>query len=719
MRLDKIILENFLTYDYLEYSFDNRPVLVQGLNLTDEGQKSNGSGKSGMQTGIEFCITASNSRDVRDSELVSFGFDKAKAQLFTSCDIRKETLHIDWDIKVKGSNKLSLKKKSYDSDEWQDVSFSNVNDGKKYILQWFDISKEDLFNYFIINKVRFKSFFKSSNREKVELINRFSDASIIEGIENVQITNLQSFYETAQREVAKIEGKIEVTEEKLEKEQSRDLKAEFENKVKELKEDNEDLDEEIEEVKLDIKGKEKLISKNKASIKQYNQELAFFNESKQEIELERKAFNIEVGEINKKLTIAQELVDNFIKTDWTLERKVFKDHIKTVEENIEEVEKKIEKSSNDETKILKVLSAIEVSLSGLITCPSCKHEFFLDDKKDPKTLRQNKSQVEGMHLSCTKLKQSLNNELETLKINLQEPEKSLSEINEKEEKENEKKSKLVDKVNSINQLVTSKNIELRKIDNRLTDKQQEIQDHEKSISLLETNSNTIRVQIKELESEITSFEKDKEANLLLIENGDIDSNKQQIKELKKELKQLESDKIDEEKNVQKLGDKIYKRNQWINNFKQFKMFLANQSLESIQYHCNRYLSGMQSDLRVRFDGFKILANGSIKDEITATVIRNGVERTFSSFSGGEMGRLLFASILANRYMINKTHKYGGLDFLSVDEVFEGVDSVGLRLLLEEAKQLQICIMLITHVTDEKLNEDTILMVKENGTTKIR
>ncbi len=70
--------------------------------------------------------------------------------------IEKETLEIDWTVKTKGSNKLSLRLND------KEISFSNINDGKKQILNWLGISKEDLFNYFIINSTRFKSFFGSS-----------------------------------------------------------------------------------------------------------------------------------------------------------------------------------------------------------------------------------------------------------------------------------------------------------------------------------------------------------------------------------------------------------------------------------------------------------------------------------------------------------------------------------------------------------------------------
>ena len=70
-------------------------------------------------------------------------------------------------------------------------------------------------------------------------------------------------------------------------------------------------------------------------------------------------------------------------------------------------------------------------------------------------------------------------------------------------------------------------------------------------------------------------------------------------------------------------------------------------------------------------------------------------------------------------MINSTHKYGGLDFLSIDEVFEGVDSLGLKKLVKSAKQLDIAVMIITHVTDEEVNDDILLIEKINGMSYVK
>ena len=139
----------------------------------------------------------------------------------------------------------------------------------------------------------------------------------------------------------------------------------------------------------------------------------------------------------------------------------------------------------------------------------------------------------------------------------------------------------------------------------------------------------------------------------------------------------------------------------------------------MQYRTNCFLKELGNDILVRFDGYKVKANGTIKEEISAVIIRDG-ERTFNSLSGGEQIRVLFSSILANRYLINLTHPYGGLDFLSVDEVFDRIDSVGLKYLIRSAKMLETCIMIISHVSDEDLSGEEILtIVKENGVSTIK
>lgn len=715
MILEKLILEDFLTYERLEHTFEKRPLMVQGLNLTDERQKSNGSGKSGMQTGIEFCITATNSRGVSDKELVSFGQKEARVQLIASCDVRKERIHIDWVIKIKGSNKLTLTKQAYNGD-WEEISFSNVNDGKKYILAWFAISKEDLFNYYIINKTRFKSFFKSSNKEKVDLINRFSDASIVEGLEKIDNTELQFEYDNLKTEISKLEGKVEITEENITKEENRDFKSELDEVIGDIKEEIESIEEKIDVEKATIEDIEKQKIECNKDIELAKSSIVEIEELKKPILKKIAAEEKLLESVKIDLISAEGLVKEFVKTDWGKERKDYELDLKEDNKNLDSENKVKEKQAEQETKILKVLKDIEVKLGGKITCPSCSTDFILDGNLDE--LEQKKSKVNSLKEQLSKNQKKTDSSIIGVKKSITSLEKDIAAINKKEELENSEKNKLVEAVNAVNSKISvfEKNIanlkkEIVAHDSDITEENNALAETELELKQLDISIDNCNKSISNYNTEIKNYKTE-------IDNKKVGNNKAIIKGLKFELSVFKDDIKAKSITLQELGDKIYSRNQWATNFKQFRMYLANQSLEAIEFHCNRYLSGMGSDLKVKMEGYKMLANGTYKDEITAKVVR-GTERTFQSFSGGEQGRLLFASILANRHMINSTHPYGGLDFLSVDEVFEGVDSIGLKHLVRSAKQLEICVMLITHVTDEEVGEDTLLIVKENGISSIR
>ncbi len=715
MRLERFIGENFLTYDHVDYMIPQRPLLVQGRNLTEEDQASNGSGKSGIFTGIEFCITASNSRDVRDLELVTYGCDFSRVQLFASCDVRKERIHIDWKIKVKGSNQLTLMKQKYNG-EWEEISFSNVNDGKKYILAWFAITKEDLFNYYIINKTRFKSFFKTSNKEKVDLINRFSDASIVDGVENIDNSILDVEFSDLEVEINKIDGKIEGVDENLTREKTRDFKEELKTSKEKIDEDIEDIEDEVEEIEDKIKKKKKELVELDEEIEENHSTAVIYENDKIPIQNKLGTEEVLIETIEKEVVKAKELVDKFVSIDWNSKRTKKKELLTTEKTSLEQVEKAKDKEKEQETKILSFLQSINVKLENSITCPKCEYEFVLDD--DIEALNSKKSQGEQLKKTLEKKQLITDKSYKVIEASIKSINESLSTINDDENKENQKKNKLQESVNSINSKLNTQKAEVAKIEKQISaidEKIKKLTDENKEIELekkgIDNEIIAFNKEIEKYKGEIIQLKDDKK-------NLNLANNKAEVKRLNKERKQLVSDKETKQEELQTLGDKIFKRNQWSNNFKQFRMFLANQSLEAIEFHCNRYLAGMSSDLKVKLEGFKILANGNLKDEITAKIVRN-IERSFSSFSGGEQGRLLFAGILANRHMINSTHPYGGLDFLSIDEVFEGVDGLGLKHLLIAAKQLEVSVMIITHVTDEEVNDDILLIEKVNGVSKIK
>ena len=676
MRLDRVIVKNFLTYENLDYNFSRNPLLVQGRNLTEDDQESNGSGKSGLFTAIEFCITSSNSRDVRDNELVMFGEKEANAELYASCDIRKERLHIAWVIKVKGSNVLTLKKSSYEG-VWETISFSNVNDGKKYIMNWFDIEKEDLFNYYIINKSRFKSFFKASNKEKVDLINRFSDASIIDGLDKVDNTLLDGEYTLIKSSIDKTEGKIELIKEQIVAEDSKDIEVENEQLKKDLLQKIDDSKDDI----LDVRS-----------------EIEEFKKSLKEDEKELRDLNGKLIVLDIKIIEAQRLVDAFNETDYSEEIQRSNNLIKD-QDNLMIVESEaLDALELNSIKVNRLIKELNNELSGAIICPSCEHEFTIDCKHGTieevkeKFLRAEKvtSMIKGKELIHEDVIDKINQRISKLR-------EDLDSVGDKKELERVAKNDLVKNLYNVSNDVLLLNKSILRVQSIVNEHNADIKDCNGDIKKFDLIIDGFKQEINNI-GKLTHF-----------------SN---VESLRADLLCLDGALLEYNIKLNEKGDEIYKRNQWSNNFKQFRMHLANQSLEAIEFHMNRYLDGMDSDLKVKMEGFKMLANGTFKDEIAAKVIR-GVERSFSSFSGGEMGRLQFAAILANRHMLNSTHRYGGLDFLSIDEIFEGIDSLGLKKLIQSAKRLDIAVMIITHVTDEEVSDDILLIEKINGISRIK
>ena len=712
MKLKKILLENFLTYEELEYSFQDKALLVQGVNLTDKNQKSNGSGKSAIQTGIEFALTASNSRGVNDKELVTYGFDKSKVKLVIECDSRKETLEIEWTIKTKGSNLLSLKINE------NELSFSNVNDGKKQILDWLGISKEDLFNYFIINSTRFKSFFGSSNREKVDLINRFSDSSIIDGLEKIDNSKLEEQKENVEISINKIKGGVDAIKEQIEEAKNFDFTKELEDtkmdimgeisennffidelkkEIKKLDLDKKDIDDEIDEFKVEIKRLEDSKSDLDGSIKE--QEAIVANS--------KKAYDDKVVENDS--IVVQDFSKDISKQDSVI--KAQKLALGLSQEDLSKV-------NLDIAKVNKFLSGVDVKLGGSITCPSCTHVFILDG--DREVLLDKKSKGDDLLIKFEDSKKSIELDIEKFEKNIKEANDAKTSIRAKEDEESKLSRERESILRGLRDTLTKDEDTLSQLKRKPLKIDKDIAETNDSIGEAKLERKDIKkeqdfiknTKIEDLKSKNKALEK--EMSELKVSN-----NVETIKKLKDSIKDREKKLLVLDKDLIEVNDKIYNRNKWANNFKQFRLHLANKSLETMQYRTNEFLKELGNDILVRLDGYKVKANGTIKEEISATIIRDG-ERTFSSLSGGEQVRVLFSSILANRYLINATHPHGGLDFLSVDEVFDKIDSLGMKYLIRSAKKLETCIMVISHVSDEDLaGEDILTIVKENGVSKIK
>lgn len=647
---------NFLSFKHFYYKFENRAYAIQGENLTDDGQKSNGSGKSGFNEALEFSLFGNTSRDALLKTMTRRGETHAEVQLCMYCPIRNKNLGIFRSI-VKGSGKLELylsTGKEVSVCDENKVDFSTVDDGNKFIIEWLDMSKSDLQNYYILNGEKYLSFYKATNKEKIALISRISNTQIIDGTDTLvseEIDTELGNLRTLEDKTIVLNTKRDTYKEQLEKEGERDFDEELRLKLV-------GVDENIEAKKNSIEFKKGRLKELDKSIKERQDSLKI-TKKKLQVELTKlKTFKSNQKDYSK------------ISSDLAEKRSV------NAKEGKEMVT--LKKEFNE------AISEINNSLAGIITCPKCNHRFVLDEDVDI-------SEAEDR-------REELKSGLETIGEQINQFKDIVNGIDEDIEKVDS--SKLADKK------------VIRTFNNLISDIESNVESTESRIKTLKDSKVNVQSTIDSYREYIKELEKSKvEIKEVGIDNKDI------VNTLTTKITFIDTDILENERAIKTKEDEIATLKEWVFNFKQFYAYLANNSLKVIEGHCNKYLRSLKSDLEIKWEGYKVLGNGNLKEKITPYVIRGGEILDFGGFSKGERGRMEYALILAQQEIINNSNKWGGLQLLTSDEVDAGLDSYGLGLLLKSLTSIGKPILITTHITDD-LGCNTIIVRKEFNESKL-
>jgi len=659
MNAKELILENFLSFKKLNLDLGGVKA-IQGLNLDEKDQESNGSGKSAIFTGIEFCLFGSITRDVPITNLIKWGEVEAYSSLELYCPIRKSTLLIERKIAKNSSSKLSLIEDS------ESVDFSTVNDGNKFIIEWIGISKDDLQNYYIISKDRYNSFYKSSNTKKLEMISRFTNLDIIDGVEDTikkQISQLRSNIIEKEKYLAVLVDRVEESKNLIIVENNRDYDSEY--SIAESK------------LKLRIENLNSKIKIEEYSIKSNREELEeLFNKSsiiKDEIELQQKyIYSLgEPDEIEQEVSGISDVIINI------------REFLQTQQKEKDLISLKL---NSDRLKKEK----LNTELDGAITCPKCKTSFLLGDR----SIEDISAEVDILHSGI----QSLNKEIKILTEGIDE---IISDITVEEIKKREMQEVLDNFLEQYNKA----NKDLRILTGDFNENKSLLEDVKSLISASDRAISDNKESIKSIENQLLDLSVG-EFNHTLVKSLEekIDKSNEEIKIVNGEIEELE--------------ETIFNISNWKFNFKEFRSELSLDVLNLISAFTNKVLKSMGNDIEIEWKGFKVKSDGSISDKITAQVFRNGEKHMFGDFSGGERVKLEYANILASQYMINSTNKNGDFNFLITDEITEGLDPLGLSLLTKSLLKTNKDIILITHVMNIRNQENILLVTKENGNSRI-
>lgn len=759
---------SFLELDYTPKQ--GEATLIFGNNLDSDSQNSNGSGKSALIEAIAIALTGEPLRKVNADEIINDTQDEATiTAVLTNAELG-EKMTINRRLSRKQPQLIQVVKQTdaYD-DDTEEIKQATVADYNKYILDQIGLSKDDIFGNFILTARKYKSFLASSDKEKKEIINRFSNGVMVDdSIQELQadIAPVQEVFNAAENKVATCTGRVEAMAAEIEKainesEQRKvSTQARIENwesliaqkradirtcksKIQVLN-DNLDaidaLDADVQEFEKSDIDLLKLLAEIERRFKDNG--LAFetdFNQEVLRIMSDFKQYTEEAKEASSNINLLRTNLELALKNH-SKEIKAIKDKQAQNEDDRKECAEAIAKLMGEVKDLQSAAEKIrqsqmfrrheeadlEKQLAGVIACPKCNHEFILNVSVD---VAEARASLEAIKKNISELAQSL-----------ADNETSFQDVVEQGKKKREEET-------ALGQNARKLRAELEKADDRLQEARDKVEKSERLIEKAtdrakeaEKAKNRLRKRMfdevfdiidaayKRAENLIKSLENDIETA-----NGSIDSYKKAIEDAKNASKEdlIGSLQKSREEYQAELQEAIAEKNKVegrLNELKsqeslfvQFKSYLSVSRIDALSVMINEFLQKIGSDIRLSLSGFTMLKSGKIREKIYITLLRNGIDcGSFDKFSQGERSRCELASILALHKLTNVSCEDGkGLDLLVIDEVLDGIDEAGLASILETLNQFQLTTLAVSHGAISESYPHKIVVCKTNGVSYVK
>ena len=664
-----IYIKDFLSIEEIDYNFlVGESVLVQGINLTDEGQESNGSGKSAFQAAIDYALTESCPRKISSNkDLVRSGCEEALLKLTLQNNTDNKYLCIQRTLHIKNPGSLKIHWGDKPWDEESEIIFNRVSEGNRKLQEILGISFADIHNYYLPNELTYVSFFESSDTSVKELIGRFSKTDTI----NPVFDYIDSDVKEAEQQVNRLKEELialstqsDTYRSLIDTEQNRDWEQEKKDRLTQI---DKDIDGKV----TALRSWGQALDRTKISIDKLSESTTTIEET---IKTTRRQLEEAVSDDNS--------------TFWEEANKIRED----VEKEQSQFTKKKAETQILLQEVSKSLNEISLILSGSIICPNCSFEFLLDTNKTVDQLKKDKEiytrKIESINQSIKWIEDEISSCTETLGI-LSKEESAMR----KSEKESRKE------VDSIKTL-------LNKQSQDLLNKQSELVELRKNFSEQEIMTNKLKRELEELKENRIEVEK-KERDLT------------HLKELKSNLNEVNRKRTEVDNNLLHAESDQIEIMAWSERFRGFKSYLANTQLKTITGYTNKFLKDFNTDIEVNIEGYRQLASGEIREWVTPIVYRNGEERPYGLFSKGERGKINYATMLALQTLINLTSPLGGIDLLFSDEVVEGIDGMGLTYLMEALSDTKRTNLVTTHMIKNIAYDKVLTFVKKDNITSIQ
>lgn len=746
--LIQVYAKNLCAFKLLDYKLlQKHTTLIFGNNMDNDSQGSNGSGKSAMLEAIAIGITGETLRKIKMDEIINDAENEAIISLLLLNTATGQRLTIQRIISRKAAQVIKV---CVCANETEDnevcIEQASVADYNKFILETLGLTKEDIFSNFILSKHKYLSFLSSSDREKKEIINRFSNGVIVdESIIALQedMVPIQELLKQAELSVANHTGRVETLQEQIntaitestERSQKKAERianwnkaiADKRNHIREqnilINKANEILDQydktdkvlqKLENGKKDAKECFEIISEHFAShtLPLPRNFAAISIKNQKELEVVAKEYaevQKQLTQHDKKIVIAKNSYDKLLKQYEKFQEDFDKKSTKA-EEKINMLLSSVNKLETDNSRLRTQrvqleadIADLQKQLAGVIVCPKCQHEFTLANDID---------------INDVKLKlQDRKGESQDILNSIETNERSIAEITAEGRKARQEQDRLnnckIEWSTKITETCTALD-ELSRGASSLANKMQALQNQ---MNILQKSIEEVRVNLFDdayaiLDEAIQRQESEiKRAELNINNaNGAIQSYEESIHDIENasETDMIETLKANKKKYEKELTLAISQKEnveQKLNSYKEqeatfieFKTHLANTKIDALSHITNEFLEAIGSDIRIAFSGFTVLKSGKIRDKISISIIRDGVDcGSFDKFSEGEKARVNLANILAMHKLTNiNCDDNKGLDLLILDEILEATDEQGLSNIFDALNQLQITSLVVSH-----------------------
>lgn len=768
--LKNIRAKNLCSFLELEYSpKQGAATLIFGNNLDSDSQNSNGSGKSALIEAVAIALTGEPLRKVNVDEIINDSQNDAVITAVLVNNVLGEQMTINRHLSRKQPQVVQVIKQygPYDTDT-EEISQASVLDYNKYILDQLGLTKDDIFANFILTARKYKSFLASSDKEKKELINRFSNGILVdESIEKLHedMNPIRKELDAAEKEVATCTGRVEALAAEIEKaiNESAERKADtqtriqnWRNAIAEKRADIRSAKESIGEVETYLDSLDALdaemqdLEKSKSDVDcslqtiaerfkvnnlvlttDFHQEIETLNSRLKEAQEAAKRVANEVSEMRSSLAAAELEYDKSSKAlqsqqeENEVSRSKCEVRLAKLASAVKRLQSKNEELTASQRAKNREKTKLENQLAGVIQCPKCKHEFTLGENLDITSARANLSSiVKDLDQIAKDLAKNDKDYQDTVANgkNEREIESALDkerrqiaqDITSAESTINNARQECAryeKKVESTNTTLSEIQDKLSKIRKRIFDEVFEILDNAYKSS--ENKIKTIEDNIKTLEGSIQSYEK-------AIEDAQKMSEKDVLASLKKSKEQYQSELQKATTNKNEVEGRLNELIAQEATFIEFKTYLANTKINAIAQITNEFLETIGSDIRVALSGYTILKSGKVRDKISVSLLRDGVDcGSFEKFSAGERVRVELASILSMNQLTNLNCEEGkGLDLLIADEVLDSADEQGLASVFKALNKTQITSLVVSHGQVHEGYPNKITVTKSNGVSSI-